>query len=958
MKLSVLTKIGSFLLHLVSLATVVYLVLQVGNWYYAHRPVLGVDFYNTVTHTKYLHDNFEFLPRNFKYFWYGGVAGFQDVYFLLYNATALISNFLPLVDTVRVVMVGLLVLFVVFVYLAAYRLSENHPLSLLLSILVAYSANIYGALTWGGSLPYFSSQIFFPMVLWLMASYLATGNKKWYLMGAFASGLAVLAHLASAGAFIFPSIVILLLVGVRKVKVSLPDKFKEVGLVIIIAYLVGLRITRSMIKGTILTLLSGKIPYSFGDSIAARVRLGSGGISVTGNADLIGFERSHFQILFNETNHWLYLLLGLALTVLVIGLLLDKNKERIFSIFAWLILCGYSVIYVLANSYGFTFLFQGWYRAFWHFPVTLSLFIAAIFGYTKVSLSSRFKLSGIFMFITLGIVSVLGIFLINFYNEKGNLITILEAKASPSSAHPEALNLIRNQFELDKLKLSLVPPWLQANQKNYRLYTSDAQVNVWWNSVFDLPLVRGYLDPPIGSALTGNDFLLDQAVGGDGLVANFKYPVDTAKNMALYYIDWNSIAFAEGGHESKSPNKAPSSYLSDSIDTRSEITVPGAYILYETKSGKPEVWEDVPQKLIYYRFKSDLVSPIVSVSNSPSLLCLCNWSAYESLTKTLSMNNINSQYLVTAFYENSIESLDLNDISKFDVIVLSNYKYNSRGTAFGLLEQYVKKGGKVFIETGTEVSESEAQNLPGIFPFSSTLRKGLGKVWNLKSADDPVFQGVDLGAFSPPLYNEAEWKFSFPQSTALKSDSEVLLKNADKPLIIRRKLGNGVVVWSGMNLAYHIHANTNVSESVFLLNILNSLVRLERQPATLGTVEFKSSRNIIFTSQNSGHGVMLREEFYPGWKVKVNGREVKAYQSGPTYPGFIFVPIATVGPVKVDFSYYGEPSWYFIWGVSLMTAITIVDLTVFNGLIIGRILKKLLYLFKKGLFGWWEKEES
>src|SRR3989344_9171191 len=231
--------------------------------------------------------------------------------------------------------------------------------------------------------------------------------------------------------------------------------------------------------------------------------------------------------------------------------------------------------------------------------------------------------------------------------------------------------------------------------------------------------------------------------------------------MALYYLDWYAVKYFEGGHPSKSANKGPSSYLKDYIVNEQEVGVKGAYILYQTKSGKPEVWEDVPQYLKYYEFADELVTPILSINNSPRILCICQWPAYESITKILSMHNINSQYLVSVFHPQYIDDFSGKDLSQFDAVFLIDYKYKNRSSAFSKLSAYVENGGKVFIDTGTEVAESKSGNLPTFFPFRDSRRDGLGGEWNLESIDDPIFVCIDFEEFSPPLYNENDWKFSY-----------------------------------------------------------------------------------------------------------------------------------------------------------------------------------------------------
>ncbi len=559
-------------------------------------------------------------------------------------------------------------------------------------------------------------------------------------------------------------------------------------------------------------------------------------------------------------------------------------------------------------------------------------------------------------------VGLVGIAVVFGSQEVKKTIAMAEQRSSIASSHPEAIDLARSQKEIEELKPQLTPKWLDPNERNYTMFTSDAQVNVWWSGLFEMPLTRGYLDPPIGTGVAGNHFLLDQAVGGDGLVENFKYDPEVAHQMALYYIDWYAVKYLEGGRLSQSPNKPPSSYLKDEIDKEEQVEAKGAYMLYQTKSGKPEVWEDVPQYLKYFKFKDELVSPILSVNNSPVVLCACDWSAYESLTKVLAMNNLNSNYLMTVYWPGKIEELSQKELAGFDLVILANYKYGNRDKAFGELSEYLKNGGKALVDTGGEVPESKGGNLPEPLPFASAEREGLGKIWELEVKDPGLTENVDMEKFSPPTYNADEWSFSHP-SQGLRQGAEVLVTQKGQPILTRAQVGQGKVIWSGMNLAYHVQVNTNAEESKLYVNLLKQLIELEDHKWEPGRPKFVSDRVVEFGVDNLGKGVMFKNQFWDGWVVKVNGKRVKAYAAGPTYPGFVYVPLlshqssAISGqPLMVRFEYWGQWWWYVTWLLTWAAGLVLVDLIVSKGWVVGGRVTRGVKKLGKWVGGWWEKE--
>jgi len=948
----------SLLLHISALSIILFAYLSIAQWYFFHRPILGVDFFNTVTYSRFLRDHFHILPYGFKYFWYGGSPIAEEIVLSWFLPFSFFARIFPLFESVKIASLIFFFLLSVFVYLASYRLSKNHMFSALVAVLVIFSANMYGSLVWGGSLPYFANQLFFPAALWSIASYLETGNKRWYWISVLIVGLSFFGHLGNGVAFVLFGVCIILLFGKRIKHFGLRQRLSDIIILFFIVILFSYRIAYPYLRGYVLQILQGNVLTGLGGT-TSKVSIGTGGITVTGDQSIINFERSLFLKLFSDTHSWLFIIFGIAILLSIVGFIVDRKKKNVLSVFAWLILAGYSVFHVYLNSNGIQFFSQAWYRAFWHFPVTLGLAAAALFGYSHMAFTSFSKILGrvVYLIITFVCIIVLGGLL--FSGAADKTIQLLETRSSPSSAHPEAINLVRDDKELNFLKKKLVPAFVNANDRNYRLFTSDAQVNVWWNALFDMPLARGYLDPPIGTGRAGHYFLLDQAIGGDGLVLNFGYSPSIARNMALYYIDWYAVKYIEGGRLSQSPNKPPSSYIKDIIDNEGEPEFQGVYVLVDANTGKWEV-RDGSQILKYYRFSDNVVTPLLSVNNSPAVLCLCDFSSYESLTKILGMNNINSKFLVSVFSEDFIDSFSQEDLANFDMIIISGYKYRNRSRAFARLKNYVQRGGKLFVDTGGEVPESDSVNLPDIIPFTASERKGLGKKWEVTSLDTKLFEGVRIEDFSPPIFNDSEWKFSYPLGK-LKPHTTVLLEQKNKPLLIKMKLGEGEVIWSGMNLAYHIHSHTNPQESILFINILNYLVPLTTHEVYPGKPNFKKDNYVEFSSDQTGRGVLFKEEFYNGWKVSINGRGTRAYAAGPTYPGFIYLPIDDKfknKPIKVSYSFWGRPRMYIEHILTLIVGLFLLDLSLLDGRILGRRIFLLVVYLRKRMGMWWQKEEE
>ena len=185
------------------------------------------------------------------------------------------------------------------------------------------------------------------------------------------------------------------------------------------------------------------------------------------------------------------------------------------------------------------------------------------------------------------------------------------------------------------------------------------------------------------------------------------------------------------------------------------------------------------------------------------------------------------------------------------------------------------------------------------------------------------------------------------------------MRDKGKPLLISASEGQGTLIWSGMNLMYHIQHNTNVEESKVYIKLLELLVPLTNHPYTSGQRETVSSRVTRFVSDTSGRGILFKEQFFSGWQVEVNGRNLRAYQAGPAFPGFIYVPfLKSSGPIKARFAFDGHNLETRDWIISRVVLVILLDLILFQGNFVG---KRILRLSKYGytrIRRWWEKEED
>jgi len=253
--------------------------------------------------------------------------------------------------------------------------------------------------------------------------------------------------------------------------------------------------------------------------------------------------------------------------------------------------------------------------------------------------------------------------------------------------------------------------------------------------------------------------------------------------------------------------------------------------------------------------------------------------------------------------------------------------------------------------------------LPAVFPFESSRRGSLGSDWGFDVSSNELTKGVRFSTFDPPIFDETDWKFSYPkESEDVREGAKVILRNHGAPILVTQQIGNGKVVWSGMNLAYHVIRFHNTDEVLFFKKILVSLLPEEDLTKPLYEASFLSSKKRKITTQGS-RGILFKEQAYPGWKVKIklNGKTHagKIFKAGPAYPGFIYVrlPELVDKEVIVSFGYHGGITSWLLTILSLALIIFVLERTLLGGLLVGRRIKKLHIKTQKHVRGWWEKEE-
>lgn len=991
-----ISKIGSFIissiLHLLSIGIVILLFYPIGRWYFSARPLFGIDFFNTVSFVNVLQKNIVLSPMSWIPNWFSGMPYISQYPVLNFYAILPFSFFFSIIDSTLLWMVICTGLFFVGAYLFFWSVSSSRLLSILLTIGGIYSVGVYGALLWGGSLPFYATQFFFPWLLWMIVRFIQSGNKKWFYIVALSSGLAIWAHPQVVLTYLYPGVTILILFSSSPHLKLLAVKKKIFYIFVYgaLSFLVGLPLLYP-------TLGAGLKHIVFIGGRQAAIR--STVSAPPESADVKAYYLTQPHKIYFDTNKILFVALGLTLVTSIILFFLKPRKQFFLEILPYLILALYFTGYIWIFAFDISIYHGGWFRLFWSVPIWLgglsSVFWHAAAESLKKSFLARFSrllIQPLILLVVFGVVVIMyWLPVAQFSVNKPGLYSIIaekfktkeikdalslkilklplpfniaafilrisdEGKAAFSSAYPMSLN---TYTEDENLKKFLLPNFLQENSTPiYRLYSADATFNISWTSYSEIPLARGYIDPPIKNEERGYLFWLDAAVnvdptkGGPGLVEGFGYPEQVARNHALFLIDWNAIRYFQGGGTS-----SYSSPINNLIDDPNLIS-DKVDVDIATKFPVP-----APQRLKYLQLKPEYTSPIVSATNATTIGIFASDGGYETIVRSLAATNLNSRILIPIKLGKMLDKISSRDLEAFDTLILYDYDYKNKNV-FKKLAEFVKQGGSLILDSGVETKESDNRKieLPEIFPFVQLERKGLGTEWDLLINQDELIKSIDIQKFSPPLFDDSEWKFAYPDSDSTRNNEEILITNQAKPVLTLGNLGKGKILWSGMNLFYHVSRFNNLDEGIFLKNIIGKVIDLEEKQFPVSQVERSNARTVII-SGNSTKGILLKEQFYPGWRANIKTssgtKSAKIFSAGASFPGYMYVRLPkNTTTYTVTFRFSGSLTTWILMSFSLVVFLILMDNILLNGLIFGRFVRKTAQILKKKTEKWWEKDDE
>ncbi|MFH0864274.1 MAG: 6-pyruvoyl-tetrahydropterin synthase-related protein [Candidatus Gottesmanbacteria bacterium] len=294
-----------------------------------------------------------------------------------------------------------------------------------------------------------------------------------------------------------------------------------------------------------------------------------------------------------------------------------------------------------------------------------------------------------------------------------------------------------------------------------------------------------------------------------------------------------------------------------------------------------------------------------------------------------------------------IDDYTLEELKRFEMIFLYGYGYKNKDKAFSMLEQYVKNGGRVFIDTGWQYISADwkTANTPIIFPVESLS-------WE-------TFSSWDLEGFSPPLYQGQPWGISVGLKIRDWAQPRKIVNG--KLAIAEGNYGKGKIIWSGINLVGHAFTYKNWTEYNLLTNIIDDLLTDFKGEDKNDEVKFTrvSADKIIFTftSPQTNTYLFWRENWHPDWEATLNQaqgqKNIPLYRAGPN---FMLIPADNINTSDKLTLTLKQPWLYKIAKIiSIFTLLLLLIISI-NDKIVLRIRDIITSKFHYHIGGWWNKD--
>jgi len=891
---------------------------EVKPWIYG-KWFLGADTPQYIYYVIYYLKHPHFPVNGWDYLWHNGVPRILDLTWIHFTLNALLANSIGLYQSIKIYPLIFIALVIFFSYLLFLDLSGSVILALGLSVSLTIAGALYSDLFISGVVLSSISHAFLPMTLFFLVRFYKSRKKSYLVLGGVSAALGLYSHGLMGMFWVFIPSFLFVILATRSWR-RLIDR-ESLGN----AFLFGVT--------TLTVAAMASWPHIF------QALKGGSNKSVFEKAEAMLYPSIFSNLIkFNDPGV-IYAFIISILVALGFFIFRKRKPDRLLGAlggvlaFYLLWLGSYRVgINPLANV-----IFPG--RIFWIWSVLLGAVTALLLrplsqisGGKMIKVLAQIAGFSLIKLIILA-VSMLGL--------AGYLTGAVHFKEAVKLEPIQELDIIDYHRQVNKDFL----PLIDSADNNVRLWSHIPVINLTWKSNSDISLSEGYAHIFTKFSRGWEGWLF--AVLAQPNWESQEIPREMAGQEAKFFIDWYGIKYLIG------------------------ITDVGEYAVspYFYQEGKDCISrsQSAQDGTTIFVVDQDFTSGVVSAVKVPVVGFVGANEGYANFLKNIAMLGFNTSHLIPVKISDSISGISSKKLTMVDALVI--YDFEKRGLLYSHgwenVLDFVRAGGKAWIETGGNSGERENPHLPLIFPIAASQYGPLTENWQ---PGGEFASKIDFSSLKGLVFRDAPWKLSYASLSAVKPGARVLLTQKGYPVAVEQTVGKGKAVWTGLNTFYRPEEfRSNGMREVKLTEVfLESLMG----PLSSKRVEAEVSRpapeNISIEGENFS-GVVFKETNWPGWQARIEaGGKQEKLPILTAGPELMYLPIPKdlrTGKIKVFLNYRGAFVYWLSFFVSLISILLVICYLIFGKPIRKHILPRMkifspLRGMTKKITAWWGSEEE
>jgi hypothetical protein len=422
--------------------------------------------------------------------------------------------------------------------------------------------------------------------------------------------------------------------------------------------------------------------------------------------------------------------------------------------------------------------------------------------------------------------------------------------------------MVRDPARPETAQSGWQPPGPTDN--NFRVASPSDNLSVWLNGVYDVPQTRGYAAAP-QIPNPASQFWLDSTLWNG----------DAAEPQRTFLLDWYAVKWIY----------VPAPYMPSTSGVLPKL------------AQHPELYERLPstnggESLTFAYLRP---TPVALATDAPTVLVVGEPQNYEVVFRDLSYIGFDSAHVIPVQGGPYVDDYSAQDLARFDEVLIYGGRAHDAARAFGLLNTYVRSGGGLVVEaSGSPLGASEP------FPVTGSTRQAKDGEWRFKAEGSPVTDGVDFAGFSPARFGDGPWGVS--AASGVRSWAQAVLWSGSDAVVVAGRLGQGRVVWSGLNLPFHIDSYRSGEESRFLTTAMSWAMRAGGATSVPSSAHRDGPEQLTVSVAANARGVIFKESWFDRWHAFVNGRELNIARVGPGFM-YVTIPTGTRFPATVQWRY-------------------------------------------------------